>query len=131
MALIPALTQQGRVAYADKFGNVRLEMADAKDTAEKLQVGSKVSLHLGEEVRLDNLHVVSRLTDIPEGELGVYYNPADPITSGQPHYVELVRRVSNPNTNSEHAYATLVSCLGNSAKVFVPKWDGIDIRITA
>jgi hypothetical protein len=128
--LIPSLTLHGRVAYADKFGNVRLEMADSKDTAQKLQAGTTVSLRVGDKGQLDNVHVVTRLTEIPEGELGIYYNPADPLADSEPHYVELVRRVSDPNAHRGHAYATLVEC-ANQAQPFSPvMWDSIDISIT-
>jgi hypothetical protein len=129
---IPQITQSGRVAYADKFGNVRLEMADGTETAKKLKAGSKVGLEMGSHEHIDGIYVVNRLTDIPEGELGIYHNPADPLTASGPHYVELVRRVSNPNSNRQHAYASLVGCLKLTAGEFVPTlWEDIDITITA
>ncbi len=119
-AVIPSLDLPIRVAYVDKFGNVRLECADMGKLQELLMPGRAVNLEVEGGRHSITAHVVKRLTDIPEGEVGLYRNPADdPVASG-PGYLEFVRRVSNPNGHAAHAYATLIAATGVDAAVFTP-----------
>lgn len=103
---IPKFEFDARVAYADKFGNVRLEVADIEHARAQLSKNKRVSLHVGAlgTLRAD---VVQRLIDIAEGQLGIYSNPSEKATEQGPGYLELARRVSKPNEHTAHAYTTL------------------------
>lgn len=130
---IPELDLEGRVAYVDTFGNVRLEVADARVVQSKLaaQEGGRALLEIDQRVSKLAVYVVTSLFEIPEGELGIYRNPTDgPATKG-PGYLELVKRVSEPTGNKNHAYAELVSHLTDDPVAFDPtNWDKINIDIT-
>src|SRR5690606_33107921 len=91
------------LAFADKYGNCRLENPQGVK-ADDL-IGRQLSLIIGDEKL--TVYGVSRLTEIPENELGVYINPADHESAGSPAYFELARRVSNPNDAHRSAYETL------------------------
>lgn len=91
------------VAFADKYGNCRLENPQGIK-ADDL-TGRQLSLIIGDEKL--TVYGVSRLTEIPEDKLGVYINPADHESESSPQYIELARRVSNPNDTSRSAYETL------------------------
>jgi hypothetical protein len=127
--LIPDLTLNGRLAYADKFGNVRLEVRDIATVLPVLVPGTQAELAVGDTGKTIPVHIVRRLTEIPEGECGIYYNPADDAVQTGPAYLEFVRRVSAPNSHAEHAYATLAACFGDS---FQPKaWEATNIQLRA
>lgn len=129
---IDDITLDGRLAYTDKFGNVRLEVKDIAALLPLLHPGGRATLHVGDTGNTIPVHIVQRMTDIPEGEYGVYYNPADVAVQTGPAYLEFVRRVSTPNTYAEHAYATLVSCVTNDPSSFDARsWDSVNIRLTA
>lgn len=109
------------LAYADKYGNARIESP----------VGFEKEAIPGREhiLRVDGndikIHGVSRLTEIPENELGVYVNPAD----AHPHYLELVRRVSDPNNASHSAYETLRSAVMPDTSTQHPQWQQVEIEL--
>lgn len=130
---IPEVELDGRVAYTDVFGNIRLEVADiatikplfAHETQARLRIHAHSILELP-------VRVVRSLDDLNEGELGIYYNPADPHITDGPAYVELARKVSKPNGHPEHAYATMVARVTNTPENFDPaNWDKINIEIAA
>ncbi len=131
-SVIPSLDLPIRVAYVDKFGNVRLECAELGMLQEHLVPGNTVRLEMESGKRGIVAHVVNRLTDIPEGEVGLYRNPADdPATTG-PGYLEFVRRVSNPNGHTAHAYATLIAATGIESGIFTPAvWRECALSISA
>lgn len=131
LSLIPSLGRRGRLAYVDTFGNVRLEMRDGAATRRLLSSGGSVNVHLeGASVSLA-AHCVKRLTEIPEGEVGIYLNPVDEAHVSGPCYVELVRRVSSPNGCTTHAYASLRATLPTvEAAVALSSWDARDISLS-
>jgi hypothetical protein len=111
------------LAYADKYGNVRIESPTGIDKEEVAGTGHVLRVE-GTEIPVVG---VNRLTEIPENELGIYVNPADE----QHHYLELVRRVSNPNDPSRSAYETLraAAMFGDSGEH--PDWEKIKIEFVA
>lgn len=128
---IPLLDLPFRVAYVDKFGNVRLECAEMAEVHDLLQPGNTVKLAVDGGKSSVLAHVVNRLTDIPEGEVGLYRNPADDLVSSGPGYLEFVRRVSNPNGHAAHAYATLITATGVDPLQFTPDvWRECALSIT-
>ena len=98
-------------AFGDKYGNVRLEVP-ADVTIPEIERSKIYHLTIdGKELEEDVIGA-TRLTDIHESQLGLYANPADMNKPDVPRYLELVRRVSDPNDPSNSAYATLrvLSC---------------------
>ena len=141
---VPKLKLNGRLAYVDKFGNVRLEMRNSRDTARAFKGRKEINLVMcaaGYPEKkygyIANINIVSHLVEIPEGELGIYFNPADPSVKSGPHYVELVRRVSDPNANAGHAYEALCATFLKHAADDMPRsefaptmWDDMDMYLT-
>ncbi len=143
----PKAESAGRLVYEDAFGNVLIEMSDGKTAREKLQIGKTVSLRLTrrrgnklDSTFLHNILVVTEMKNIPENELGIYFNPNDlPARSG-PQYVELVKRVSKPNHNFLHAAEALAAAQAGrvitKASIMKPafldpdQWDEVKIYIT-
>lgn len=129
---IPALELDGRVAYADKFGNIRLEVKNIQALQDVLSPDNKVVLDIDGMAQLTDVLAVKQLTDIPEGKLGIYRNPADNHGDEGVAYLELVRRVSNPNNSASHAYASLVQQIADDPTSFNPaEWENINITIEA
>lgn len=127
-SVVPDLAQLGLyLAFADKYGNSRLEKPADLDLPEL--PGASVQLKVdGHELIA---HGVTRLTEIPEDELGIYINPADPRTAGLPHYVELVRRVSDPNNPSNSAYETLRRKVMPEDSKQHPNWAEVEFEVAA
>lgn len=130
---IPPLPDGVRVAFADKFGNVRLETSDIAKHGEVLSESELVDLTLEDgRVALSGLHVVTRLTEVPEGEVGIYINPADKDADSGPAYFELVRRVSKPNGDTEpRAYHVLSEHVGGllGKEIKLSDWNDITFDI--
>jgi hypothetical protein len=130
---VPVLPDGTRLAYADKFGNVRVETSDIHATSKVLSGAERVDLVLEDgQVAIGGLHVVSRLTDIPEGDVGVYVNPADREVENGPGYLEIVRRVSDPNGDTQpRAYHQLAENVGAllGKDIKFSDWDGIVMNI--
>lgn len=133
---IPNIDLSGRLAYVDKFGNVRLEVADIDDATDKLSSHGALSLKISGRAASLAVQAVSCLTDIEEGELGIYHNPTERQESGnrrngiRPGYLELIRRVSDPNRGTNHAYNSLAGLISDDARGLDPRvWDETDIRI--
>lgn len=132
--IIPKIKQEGRLAYVDRFCNVRVEIAANQKINQKLQIGKKITLGIADGSKMytiKHVHVVKRIIDIPENELGIYYNPADPSVQNGPTYVEIVRRVSNPNSDYMNAYMTLCNAIKQYEHTIVmpTEWDKINITI--
>jgi hypothetical protein len=131
---IPPLTDGIKLAYTDKFANVRLETSDVAAHGDVLREADKVDLVLDDgRVAIRGIHVASRMTDIPEGEFGAYFNTADRDAKSGPAYIELVRRVSDPNGGEQHrAYHELAERVGKllGKKVTLADWNNIvmDLR---
>ena len=128
---IPKITQDTRVAYADKFGNVRLEVADRRAVGKILDSGvNSVRLKIGAYGELV-VRVVGKLSEIPEDKIGIYRNPSEiDGTIEGPGYIELVRRVSSPNTATNHAHETLLKGVpGGHRKDFPARWEQTNITI--
>jgi hypothetical protein len=114
------------LAFADKYGNGRLEKPAGIELPEL--PGNTFCLRVdGRDIAISG---VRRLTEIPENELGVYANPADIARPDRPHYLELVRRVSNPNDPRNSAYETLRrTVLPDSPQH--PDWRQVEMEIVA
>jgi hypothetical protein len=131
---IPPLQDGIKLAYTDKFANVRLETSDVSGHGEVLREAETVDLVLDDgRVAISGIRVASRMTDIPEGEFGAYFNTADRDVKEGPAYIELVRRVSDPNGGEQHrAYHELAERVGNllGKKVTLADWNNIvmDLR---
>lgn len=126
--VIPELSHRGiQLAFADKYGNGRLQrpaglaIPDLPGTDIQLRVDGKPL----------RAHGVTRLTEIPENELGIYANPADRDHPDRPGYIELVRRVSNPNDPSRSAYETLRRTAVPEGSSQHPDWSQVEIEIAA
>lgn len=125
---IPQLAQRGiYLAFADKYGNSRLERP----------AGLELPDLPGQdfELRVDGkplpVHGVTRLTEIPEDGLGIYANPADRERPNRPGYIELVRRVSNPNNPRNSAYETLRRTAAPEGSKQHPDWSQVEIELAA
>ncbi len=130
---IPKITQQVRVAFADKFGNVRLEVADRKAVGEIVDSGTDRILikigKYGEQV----VRVARNLAEIPKGKIGIYRNPSEiDGDDGGPGYVEVARRVDNPNTTTDHAHEILLKRVPEGHRKDYPaRWEQTSITIEA
>lgn len=132
LADIPDLNLDGRLAYADVFGNVRIEVADIAAVKAILSSQEHAVLQVGDRASRLEVRVVQGLTEIREGELGIYYNPADPYVNEGPAYIELARRVSKPNGHPEHAYRGILEQVTDQPESFNPDhWSEINIQLTA
>lgn len=124
---IPLPDYEAKVGFVDKFGNVRLDVRDIHTFLAKLQdtVNSGVvNLRFGTSQKTLTVHVVSSLRDVPEGEVGIYHNVADALPDvGMPGYVELVRKMHNPN-NPEEGIRVLLNAVSAS-------WEQDEIAISA
>lgn len=126
--VIPELGPRGiYLAFADKYGNSRLERPAGLALPEF--PGNNF------ELRVDGkplpVHGVTRLTEIPEDGLGIYTNPADREHTDRPGYIELVRRVSNPNDPRNSAYETLRRTAAPEGSSQHPDWSQVEIEIAA
>jgi hypothetical protein len=130
---IPELPGGVQLAYVDKFANVRLQTADIRKDGELLGEVERVDLEIGEgQVCLRGIRVVSRMTDINEGEFGIYMNPADRNVYKGPAYLELIRRVSDPNGNTQpRAYHVLASEVSRliGREVQLSDWNNLTMRL--
>lgn len=130
---IPKLPDGVRVAYTDKFANVRLETSDVGKHREVLATSETVDLVLSDgQVCLRGIRVVRNLFGIEEGEFGVYFNVADPKATDGPAYLELARRVSECNGNSEpRAYHVLRERVGRllDREISLADWPDITFDI--
>ncbi len=118
-----------RNVFSDKYGNIRLEVpAKAKLAEITKEVHYRLTV-AGVELEEDVVGA-TKLTDIGENQLGLYANPADSDEPDSPRYVELVRRVSDPNNPTNSAYATLrrVALPGSGQH---PDWSQVSIEIAA
>lgn len=101
-------TREGRVAFIDKFANVRLALRDTSAIAAQA-VGKLAALHVvnnGKEHEIA-VHTAADLKSAPLGKLAVYVNCSDftsPRSQSTAGYVELIARVNgNPSTSGETA----------------------------
>lgn len=131
-SVAPSLEHDGRLAYVDRFGNVRLEVANVDQAAQTLVPGGGVRLRAIDRGAELKLTAVTRMTDIAEGELGIYHNPADPDNRSGAGYLELVRRVSDPNNADNHAYASLRDAVVGDTQGFkLQDWEEVNLEIDA
>ncbi len=115
------------LAYADKYGNGRLGKPEQAEVPEII-LGKSYCLRVDDK----NVNAIgaNSLTDIPEDALGIYVNPADGKYSRGIRYLELARRVADPNDPSESAYEKLRSTvLPNSNQH--PDWSKVKIELIA
>lgn len=127
---VPALDLEGRVAYADKFGNVRLEIAQVEQFKELLTPGNAVRLTVDGKDLGERIGVYNELPEIPEDQLGLYHNPSEERVEAGVAYYELARRVSGPNNNHNHAYSTLALTASRQRDIISPSdWERIEIQI--
>lgn len=126
--VIPEIARHGiHLAFADKYGNSRLERRGGLAIPEL--PGADIQLRVdGKPLRA---HGVTRLTEIPEDELGIYANPADRERPNRPGYIEFVRRVSNPNDPRNSAYETLRRTAAPEGSSQHPDWSQVEIEIAA
>ena len=118
-SLIPTQETLGEFAFADKFGNVRVTVKNVKlfqkyleDNTEDKMVGIQVG-----DSEIITAHNVNSLSEIPDGELGIYQNIADPdginlpLHEDIPHgaYFEIVHKSFNPNKEQFPAITVLKS----------------------
>jgi len=113
------------LAYADKYGNGRIGKPEQADVPEII-LGKSYCLRVDGK-SLDAIGA-NRLTDIPEDALGIYVNPSDGEYSHGIRYLELARRVADPNNPSSSAYEKLRSTiLPNSDQH--PDWSKVEIEL--
>lgn len=140
---IPELRHNGRLAYVDVSGNVRLEMRDGR-AIDKLFAGHKraglymyaLGFYDKKYGHIGHVSVVSDPAEIPEGEMGVYRKPAESGVGNKPQYVELVRRAGDTNSSAGHAYGALCDTFLWHAEDDIPRsyftpsmWDDMDIYL--
>lgn len=126
---VPGIGKQAiELAWGDKYGNGRLEKPASIVLPELPGQDLCLKIDGTKELRVNG---VSRLTEIPEDELGAYINPADPQTPCLPHYIELARRVSNPNDPRNSAYETLRRAAAPEGSNQHPDWSQVEIEIAA
>lgn len=106
--IIPKETRQGKIAYIDKFGNVKLDLsADEFDRVQKIKTRSKAVLLVESEGTTVEIpvHKAKALRTAPIGKLAIYGNCSDHLDShAERHLVELMVRVNgNPSTSRETA----------------------------
>jgi hypothetical protein len=98
--VIPTDPRMGRIAYIDKFGNVRLEVRNRRQITEQ-KPGKQVTLVVtsGTQEHEYGVHISEDLRSSPLGKLAVYANCSDHIDEGtETGYVELAVRVNgNPS----------------------------------
>ena len=124
---VPKIEQDIRLAYVDTFGNVRLEVANLDSALDHLKRQEVIRLQVGDGGTVE-AHAVERLTDIPRGDLGIYGNPSERNAADGAGYLELVRRVNEPNGHSQHAYHSLVSQVSRQPEgLAVSCWEGINL----
>jgi hypothetical protein len=116
-------------AFGDKYGNVRLEVPVGVKIPEVIR-GDSYNLTLDGKRLEEEVVGATRITDIGEDQIGLYANPADANKPNTPRYLELVRRVSDPNEPSNSAYSTLRRTVLPDSDQH-PDWSKIDIKIAA
>ncbi len=109
--VIPIDSRTGRIAYVDKFGNTRAELADARSAGE-LEEGQIAGLVVRTEGKEVEVGVVKArdLRSAPLGQLAVYRNVSDGDggLSGR-DYLEVIARVNgNPSTAGNSAIYQLL-----------------------
>lgn len=116
-----------RLAYADKYGNGRIEKSAEAEIPE-IEVGKKLLIVAdGKEIPAVG---ASRITDIPQDQIGIYANPADSKKTG-PSYLEMLRRVNDPNDPRSSAYETLRSAVMPEGSTQHPDWSQIELELAA
>lgn len=107
--VIPKQKNSVEFAYADRFGNVRLSVADTRALREQLgdTFGKKVQVIVGDSDPFEAVYSHS-LADIPMGALGLYENVADLSLSHRcPGYWELVKRTDHCLAEESTAFSVL------------------------
>ncbi len=115
--LIPLPTKP-QIAYRDKFGNVRLAVPDLVQFTQQLQ-----PTHLHQQVKLCfanspaelRAFYVNSLKEIPQDQLGLYSNVADPSPQANSQvlpqfgYLEIAKKSATPNQELHSAAAQLTA----------------------
>lgn len=120
------------LAYGDKYGNSRLGQPPAA-RAPKIVPGQTYQLRVDGRPVAEPVVGVTSLPEIPEDSLGVYINPADrdrPWQGRGVQYLELARRVADPNDPIHSAYEKLRSTV-LPASVQHPDWSQVEIELAA
>jgi len=97
--VIPEQVRIAEIAYIDKFGNIRLSVKDINEFSAGFgdkEIGDKVEIKIGNSKNIDAYYVNS-LSEIPEGELGIYRNVADGESDCSAGYWEIAKKSKNPN----------------------------------
>ena len=92
-SVIPLQTNYAQVVYIDRFGNVRLSVSDMKRFLEKMEDvghGNYGGLKIGNSEAIP-VFIATSLSDIPEGEYGVYCNVSD-LDDGNAGYIEFAKK---------------------------------------
>lgn len=115
------------LAFADKYGNGRIEKRPDIMVPE-IEVGKRMLLLIeGSELPVIG---ASRITNVPQNELGIYTNPADSETVG-PSFYELLCRVDNPNDPRNSAYEKLRKAVMKDSDQHPPNWSDVEIQLVA
>lgn len=100
--MIPLQVKIAEVAYIDKFGNVRISIRDNNEFFARFfdkKIGDKVEIKIGDSGNIIAYYVDS-LSEIPEGELGIYRNVADGEGNGA-GYWEVAKKSKDPNNETQ------------------------------
>jgi hypothetical protein len=103
--VIPEQKNLAEIAYIDKFGNIRLSVKDNDEFFAGFAgkgIGGRVKVKIGESKNII-AHYVNSLSEIPEGELGIYRNVADGDDDGSAGYWELAKKSKDPNNEKQPA----------------------------
>jgi hypothetical protein len=117
------------LGYSDKYGNGRLEKPEGVESPEIIPGEVYCIKADGHELKERAIGVTS-LTGIPEGWLGIYANPADAERTRGVSYLEIARRVANPNDPSNSAYATIKKIVLPGSDQH-PDWSQVEIELAA
>lgn len=104
--LIKVQEKSSELAFIDKFGNVRISVTDCKEFMKPIssvEFGDKISLQIGDSEKLQ-VHYVTSLKDIPDGQIGLYQNVADKTYEySEAGYFEIVKKSADPNNEKRPA----------------------------
>ena len=130
--LVPPIDLDGRVAYADTFGNVRLEVKDVKLIRDLLADVSRVRLKISHKAGELVLAVGQSLHENRQNQPTIYFNPADKTAGSGPAYLEIANRVDDPVRAPNHAYALLCRLATGGAGILDPRdWNKLNVKLDA
>lgn len=132
VTVVPPIELDGRVAYADTFGNVRLEVKDIKPIRDLLADVTEARLKIADKAGELVLAVGRSLHENRQNQPTIYFNPADKAVASGPAYLEIANRVDDPVRARNHAYALLSRLAANGAGVLDPRdWNKLNVKLDA